>query len=117
MPTFAAVDIGANSVRLKIAKLVGKRLQVVHEDREVTRLGATVFRTALLSPQAMAHTVKVLQRFHRATQSYGAEFVRVVGTSPLRDARNASAFIDWIRSATGWRIEVISGLEEGRLIH
>ncbi|HXZ78628.1 MAG TPA: Ppx/GppA phosphatase family protein [Terriglobales bacterium] len=117
MPTFAAVDIGANSVRLKIARLTGRKLEVLHEDREVTRLGAPVFRSGLLSPQAMANTIKVLQRFHRATQDHGAELVRVVSTSPLRDARNASAFIDWVRSATGWRVEVISGLEEGRLIH
>jgi len=117
MPTFAAVDIGANSVRLKIARLAGRKLEVLHEDREVTRLGAPVFRSGLLSPQAMANTIKVLRRFHRATQVHGAELVRVVSTSPLRDARNASAFIDWVRSATGWRVEVISGLEEGRLIH
>jgi exopolyphosphatase/guanosine-5'-triphosphate,3'-diphosphate pyrophosphatase len=117
MPTFAAVDIGANSVRLKIARLSGRRLHVLHEDREVTRLGESVFRTGQLDPQAMARTMQVLGRFHRAAQSHGAAFVRVVATSPLRDARNAAAFMDWVRSATGWRVEVISGLEEGRLIH
>jgi exopolyphosphatase/guanosine-5'-triphosphate,3'-diphosphate pyrophosphatase len=38
MPTMAAVDIGANSIRLMIARVVRKRLQVLHEDREVVRL-------------------------------------------------------------------------------
>jgi exopolyphosphatase/guanosine-5'-triphosphate,3'-diphosphate pyrophosphatase len=117
MPTFAAVDVGANSVRLKIASSTGRALKVQHEDREVTRLGESVFRTGLLSTDAMAHTVRVLQRFHRATQKAGADYIRVVGTSPLRDARNTAALIDWVRSATGWRVETISGLEEGRLIH
>jgi exopolyphosphatase/guanosine-5'-triphosphate,3'-diphosphate pyrophosphatase len=117
MPTFAAVDIGANSVRLKIARLTRHRLQVLHEDREVTRLGESVFRSGLLATEAIAHTIRVLQRFHRAAQGYGAESVRAVGTSALRDARNASAFLDWAASAIGWRVEVISGLEEGRLIH
>jgi exopolyphosphatase / guanosine-5'-triphosphate,3'-diphosphate pyrophosphatase len=117
MATFAAVDIGANSVRLKIARLVRRRLQVVHEDREVTRLGAAVFSGGQLSPDAIAHTVKVLQRFHRSTQSFGVDATRVVATSALRDARNAAAFVEWVKSATGWRVEVISGLEEGRLIH
>jgi exopolyphosphatase / guanosine-5'-triphosphate,3'-diphosphate pyrophosphatase len=115
--TFAAVDIGANSVRLKIARLAKSRLQVIHEDREVTRLGQSVFRSGLLAPEAMAQTVKVLQRFHRAAQRFGADTVRVVATSALRDARNSSALLEWVRSTTGWRIEVISGLEEGRLIH
>jgi exopolyphosphatase / guanosine-5'-triphosphate,3'-diphosphate pyrophosphatase len=33
MPTFAAVDIGSNSVRLKIARLIRGRLRSIHEDR------------------------------------------------------------------------------------
>lgn len=117
MPTFAAVDIGSNSVRLKIARLLGRRLHEVHEDREVTRLGEGVFRTGFLSPEAMEETVKVLRRFHRAVQEAGADTVTVVATSALRDARNSRAFLEWVRSATGWKVEIISGLEEARLIH
>jgi len=117
MPTFAAIDIGANSVRLKIARVGRRRLDVVHEDRDITRLGASVFRNSQLSPEAMAHTVDVLQRFYKATQRFGTDAVRIVATSALRDARNAHAFTSWVRSATGWKVEIISGLEEGRLIH
>jgi exopolyphosphatase/guanosine-5'-triphosphate,3'-diphosphate pyrophosphatase len=117
MPTFAAVDIGSNSVRLKIARLSGRRLREVHEDREVTRLGEWVFRTGFLSPDAMAETIKVLRRFHRAVQDKGADSVRVVATSALRDARNSRAFLEWVRSTTGWTVEIISGVEEARLIH
>jgi exopolyphosphatase / guanosine-5'-triphosphate,3'-diphosphate pyrophosphatase len=117
MPVFAAVDIGANSVRLKIARLMRGRLRVEHEDREVTRLGASVFQSGLLAPEAMAHTIKVLQRFHRSVQQHACDAVRVVATSSLRDAGNSRSFIEWARAATGWRVEVISGLEEGRLIH
>src|SRR6266849_4175364 len=117
MPTFAAVDIGSNSVRIKIARLVRHRLVTIHEDREVTRLGKSVFKNGMLTPSAMARTVEVLQRFHKAAQKTGAHVVRVVATSALRDARNGRAFMDWVRSATGWKVEIISGLEEGRLIH
>jgi len=116
MPIFAAVDIGANSVRLKIARLAQHRLKMLHQDREVTRLGEAVFRSGQLEPQAMAHTIQVLRRFLKATQTIGADSVRVVATSSLRDSSNAQTFVDWVRSATGWRLEVISGLEEGRLI-
>ena len=35
----------------------------------------------------------------------------------MRDSRNSRAFLDWVRSATGWKTEIITGLEEGRLIH
>src|SRR5437660_11767751 len=117
MPVFAAVDIGSNSVRLKIARLRGRRLHAIHEDREVTRLGEGVFRSNFLSPESMAETVKVLRRFHRVAQRLGTDSVRVVATSALRDARNSRALVEWVRSATGWRVEIISGLEDGRLIH
>lgn len=117
MPTFAAVDIGSNSVRLKISRLVAHRLVEIQEDREVTRLGESVFRSGFLSPEAIALTVKVLRRFHREAQRAGTDTVRVVATSALRDARNSRAFLEWVRSATGWRVEIISGLEEARLIH
>src|SRR3984893_3754849 len=117
MPTLAAVDIGPNSVRLKLARLSGRQLREIHEDRQVTRLGDGVFRSGFLAPNAMADTVKVLRRFHRAVQHEGADFVRVVATSALRDARNSRAFLEWVRSATGWNVEIISGLEEARLIH
>jgi exopolyphosphatase/guanosine-5'-triphosphate,3'-diphosphate pyrophosphatase len=117
MPTFAAVDIGSNSVRLKIARFQGHRLKEVHEDREVTRLGQGVFGSGLLSPQAMSETIRVLRRFHRASQECGTDTVRVLATAALRDARNSRAFLEWVRSATGWNVEIVSGLEEARLIH
>jgi exopolyphosphatase/guanosine-5'-triphosphate,3'-diphosphate pyrophosphatase len=117
MPTFAAVDIGSNSVRLKIARLQAGRLVTIAEDREVTRLGESVFRSGFLSPDAMDLTVRVLRRFHRAVEKSAADTIRVVATSALRDARNSQAFHEWVRSTTGWKLDIISGVEEARLIH
>src|SRR6202166_251298 len=117
MPTFAAIDIGSNSCRLKIGTVHMHRLKTLHEDREVTRLGESVFQMGVISPEAMAGTIRALRRFHKAVQLHVVDKVRVVATSAMRDARNADAFTEWVRSATGWKVEVISGLEEGRLIH
>ena len=117
MPTFAAVDIGSNSCRLKIARVVAHQLRTLHEDREVTRLGASVFESGLISPEAMAQTIQALKRFQRAVQSHGVDQTRVVATSAMRDARNGAAFQAWVKAETGWTLEIISGLEEGRLIH
>lgn len=117
MPTFAAVDIGSNSCRLAIASAQQHKLKTLHEDREVTRLGESVFETGVISPDAMANTIRALKRFHKTVGTYVVDRVRVVATSATRDARNAEAFRAWVKSATGWNVEVISGLEEGRLIH
>ena len=117
MPTFAAIDIGSNSVRLKIAQVQQHHLKTLHEDREVVRLGESVFQSGMISPDAMANTIRALKRFQKAVQLHVVDKTRVVATSAMRDARNASAFTAWVKSATGWNVEVISGLEEGRLIH
>lgn len=117
MQTFAAVDIGSNSCRLKIGRVVQHRLHIVHEDREVTRLGASVFESGIVSPEAMAATLRTLKRFYKAVQLHGTDKVRCVATSAMRDARNSRAFQAWVRDETGWDVEIISGLEEGRLIH
>jgi exopolyphosphatase/guanosine-5'-triphosphate,3'-diphosphate pyrophosphatase len=117
MPTFAAIDIGSNSCRLKIARVVAHQLRTLHEDREVTRLGGSVFESGLISPEAMAATLRTLKRFQRAVQLHGADQIRVVATAAVRDARNAEAFQAWVKAETGWNLETISGLEEGRLIH
>src|SRR5271155_2423252 len=117
MPTFAAIDIGSNSVRLSIATLHGGRLELLHQDREVTRLGEGVFRSGTLDPHAMAHTIKVIERFRRSIRKFNTDQVRIVATSAMRDAKNARVFTEWLRTATGWKIDVITGLEEGRLIH
>ncbi len=117
MPIFAAIDIGSNSCRLAIASVEQHELRTLHEDREVTRLGESVFETGVISPESMANTIKALKRFHKAVQSHVVDKVRVVATSATRDALNADAFRTWVQSATGWPLEIISGLEEGRLIH
>jgi exopolyphosphatase / guanosine-5'-triphosphate,3'-diphosphate pyrophosphatase len=115
--TIAAIDIGSNSCRLKIARVVQHQLRTVHEDREVTRLGASVFETGLISPDAMANTIRALKRFQKAVQLHGVDRARAVATSAMRDSRNSRAFLAWVKDETGWEVEVISGLEEGRLIH
>ena len=117
MPTFAAIDIGSNSCRLAIAVVQQHKLKLLHEDREVVRLGDSVFQTGEISPDAMAITIRALKRFQKSVQEHVVDSVRVVATSAMRDARNAAAFVAWVQSATGWTVEIISGLEEGRLIH
>jgi exopolyphosphatase / guanosine-5'-triphosphate,3'-diphosphate pyrophosphatase len=117
MQTLAAIDIGSNSCRLKIARIEKHRLRVLHQDREVTRLGASVFESGMISPDAMASTLRALKRFYKAVQEAGVDRVRAVATAAVRDARNAQAFVAWVKSETGWDLEIISGLEEARLIY
>lgn len=104
--TVAAVDIGTNSTRL----LVG-------DDRRttITRLGRGVDHTGRLDPDAVARTVEVLRGYGDAIRAAGAERVRAVATSAVRDASNRDELLHAAEDALGVRPEVLTGEEEGRL--
>jgi len=121
MPKYAAVDIGSNSLRLLVAEAQpGERLPKLArlaEDREVTRLGESVFHDGAVSAAAMRQVTEVLQRMRAVWQSFDVAGIRVVATSATRDASNRDEFIARASAAIGAPVETISGQEEARLIH
>jgi len=112
----AALDIGTNSFHLVIAKPVPGGFEVVTREKDVVRLGHGGGDMKQLSDEAIGRGVKSLARLAEIASSHGAE-VRAVATSAVREAKNRSEFIKQVRKATGIDIEVISGVEEARLIH
>ena len=118
---YAAVDIGSNSVRLLVAEagVRAGRLQVkrLDEDREVTRLGASVFDGGNVAEATIQHVCEVLRRMGETWRRHEVLAVRAVATSATRDASNQAEFIGRASEALGAPVETISGQEEARLIH
>jgi len=113
----AVVDLGSNAVRLQIAQVASSGpAHVLAEDRAAVRLGEQVFRTGRLAAAAISRTAEALERFARLAERAGAEHVRVVATSAVREASNRAALIRAIRERAGVGLEVISGAEEARLV-
>jgi exopolyphosphatase/guanosine-5'-triphosphate,3'-diphosphate pyrophosphatase len=118
MPRYAAVDIGSNSVRMLAAEVLpGVAPRVLTAERQVTRLGESVFQNGEISQQAMDLTCEVLRRFANAYNNFEIAGVRAVATSAVRDARNQRRFLEAASEALGTSVEIISGQEEARLIH
>ena len=118
MPRYAAIDIGSNSVRMEAAEVVaGSAPVILAADREVTRLGASVFSSGRISGEAMEFVCQVLARMSQTYQRLDVAGVRAVATSAVRDASNQEEFIRRVSAAIGVPVEIISGLEEARLIH
>jgi exopolyphosphatase / guanosine-5'-triphosphate,3'-diphosphate pyrophosphatase len=95
----------------------GQPARILASDREVTRLGESVFRTGCVSEEAMAAACVVLARMAELYRKLEVSGVRVVATSAIRDARNQKVFIERASEAVGAPVEIISGREEARLIH
>lgn len=116
MTTLAALDLGTNSFHLVVARVVGDGYEVVAREKETIRLGHGGGDMKELAPEAIDRAVAALRRMHRIAQIHGAA-VRAVATSAVREAENAQVFIDRARDEAGIEVEVVSGVEEARLIH
>jgi exopolyphosphatase/guanosine-5'-triphosphate,3'-diphosphate pyrophosphatase len=110
----AAVDCGTNSVRLLIAD-VGDRLIDLERRMEIVRLGQGVDQTGMLAPEALDRTFAAMRGYAKLIEAHRAQRVRVVATSATRDARNRSDFVSGVVDIFGVQPEVITGDEEAAL--
>lgn len=113
----AAVDLGSNSFHMVVARHSHGQLIILDRLRESVRLGAGLDEQGRLHREAIEIALACLERFGQRLRDMKAESVRVVGTNTLRKAKRKGAFLDRARSALGHPIEVISGIEEARLIY
>jgi exopolyphosphatase/guanosine-5'-triphosphate,3'-diphosphate pyrophosphatase len=109
----AAVDVGANSVRLLVAEPGGEGhlTQVVREMR-ITRLGQGIDATGHLDDAALGRTLEVIGEYAAIWQERGVERVRIAATSAVRDADDRGRFFDGVRERTGVDAVVLSGEQE-----
>ncbi len=118
MSRYGAIDIGSNSFRMLAAEVnPHEPMKVLATDRKVVRLGRGVFRDGRIDRDAMVLGLETLRRFKSLYQDLNLLGVRAVGTAALRDASNRYEFMEPAREILGVPVEVISGLEEARLIH
>ena len=118
MPRYAAVDIGSNSVRLQVAEqLHGAAPRILASERQVTRLGESVFRSGRISADAMELTCEVLAGMAGNYRGFEVLGIRAVATAAVRDASNQIEFIERASAAVQAPVEIISAAEESRLVH
>ncbi len=118
MPRYAAIDIGSNSVRLLVAEVrADGAIERLAEDREVTRLGSSVFGSGEISSEALDFVSSVLSRMAETYRRFDVDGIRVVATAAVRDASNQPEFLTRASMAAGAPVEIVSGEEEARLIY
>jgi len=113
----AAVDLGSNSFHMVVARYSHGQLVILDRLRETVRLATGLDEQGRLSREATGRALQCLERFGQRLHDMQAKRVRVVGTNTLRKAKRKGAFLDRAREALGHPIEIISGVEEARLIY
>jgi exopolyphosphatase/guanosine-5'-triphosphate,3'-diphosphate pyrophosphatase len=111
------VDLGSNSFHMVVARYSHGQLIILDRLREMVRLAAGLDEQGRLDREVIDRALACLQRFGQRLRDMQAASVRVVGTNTLRQAKRRGAFLDRARDALGHPIEIISGIEEARLVY
>ena len=114
----AAIDVGTNSFHLVVASVdADGHFEVLTREREPVRLGSGGEDMKRLTADAMDRGIAALDRMRRIADHAGAATVTAVATSAVREADNRGEFVARARVEAGVDIQVVSGIEEARLIH
>ena len=113
----AVVDLGSNSFHMLVARIEGSGFQIIDKLREPVRLAAGLDADGAIDEAARGRAFDCLARFGQRLRGLSRAQVRAVGTSTWRDAANAGTVIVDAENALGHPIEIISGVEEARLIY
>src|SRR5882672_10270078 len=108
----AVIDVGTNSVKLLVADVSGHEVQPVWEESKQTRLGRGFYETHRLQPDAIDATAKAVAQFSEIAKKNQAGSIRVVATSAARDTINPGELSSAIETASGLKMEIISGEQE-----
>ncbi len=115
-PVIAAIDIGTNSIHMVIASINQRSvLTIIDQEKEMVRLGQSGNDMKYLHDDAMTRGVQAIKRFGKLAENQNAK-IRAVATSAVREALNKEIFIKRVKEETNINIEVVSGVEEARLI-
>jgi exopolyphosphatase/guanosine-5'-triphosphate,3'-diphosphate pyrophosphatase len=111
----AALDLGTNTTRLLVADVGDGRVNEVHRETRITRLGEGVDSRGRLLPVPMTRVRNVLTDYRRTLEQLDAERALLVATSAVRDAENGEAFLGEIEWSYGFTTRLVTGDEEAEL--
>jgi exopolyphosphatase/guanosine-5'-triphosphate,3'-diphosphate pyrophosphatase len=116
----AVLEIGSTGIRLLVAQIQGGgQWTVMDSAGRPVALGRDVFNSGELSRESLSECLAVLLNFKELLAGWGiaAADAHVIATSALRVARNRDMFIDRIRQETDFKLSVVDGVEENRLMY
>ena len=118
MEKIGIIDLGSNTARLVIVKMLGDgHFMVVDQIKESVRLGKDMERDGFLKPQRIQETIKTLKMFRKLCDAYEIERIIAVATAAVRRAKNQRSFLDEIVANTGIKLKVLSAEEEATYVY
>ena len=116
----AAIDLGSNSFKLMIAKIVSSdgiyHIEELDTIKESIKIASGLNDKGILSEKYLKKTYETLIRFGDRLRRFDQKSVIAVGTFTLRSIKNKN-FLENAQKLLGFDIEIISGEEEAAYIY
>ncbi len=115
----AAIDIGANTVHLVVARISrdGTDLDYVDDELDLVRLGADVNSSGAIGPERMERALAAIRRQVATARVHQVETILGIGTEGVRAASNGGELMKRVLEETGVVIEPVTGEQEAALTY
>lgn len=117
MKKIAVIDLGTNTFNLLIADVNTTDFKVLYHTKIGVALGMGGITKNMLHPNAINRAIEALTIFKQKCDEFEVDTIKTVGTSAIRDAKNGSEFCELVKNKVGIHIQIITGIEEARLIY
>jgi exopolyphosphatase/guanosine-5'-triphosphate,3'-diphosphate pyrophosphatase len=112
----AIIDLGTNTCNLLIAESSSSEYNILHQSKQLVRLGDGKISEDEISIEATQRTIDAFQQHKQIIDRFQPAIIRAVATSAVRTAANKIGFLESLAESSGWLVKVIPGEKEAELI-
>ena len=113
----AVVDLGTNTCNLLVAEIRKGSFRILHQSKQLVKLGDDKIRDNEISPAATERTIESFRKHKKIIQELGGvDSVYGIATSAVRTAANKAEFLEKLGEESGWLVKIVSGKKEAELI-
>ncbi|WP_167615821.1 hypothetical protein [Maribellus sediminis] len=112
----AVIDLGTNTCNLLVAEMQRGGFKILHQSKQLVKLGDDKIRDDEISPAAMERTLESFRLHKKIIEDLEVERVYALGTSAVRGASNKVDLLERLGDECGWLVKVIPGEKEAELI-
>lgn len=116
----SVIEIGSTGARLLVAEYTtDKKQNILDRSEKPLPIGRDVFTSKAISQETQNTLIQVLLLFKEQLKGWGIspEDTNCIATSAFRDAKNTDPVLDRILVQTGFRVRIIDGIEENKLMY
>ncbi len=104
---YAAIDIGSNSVELKVSEYNGQKLNTIEYVSKIIDIGYEVYTSNYIGEESTNNLINILIYYKSLMDSYGVSDYKAVATSAFRNAKNRDYVVQMIFRKTALKVDII----------